>query len=213
MILAQETIDHWLGAGHRLGQVAGRFRGNAMSFQAYLDTIKEKTGKGPDDFRALAAEKGLVGAKAGDVVAWLAQDFGLGRGHAMAIYALLKADGEPRGAPDDRIAKLFAGGKAAWQSCFDSLLRDIRAFGDDVSVAPTDSYASLVRAKKKFAIVSPSAGHMDIGIKRKGVDATARFVAAGSWNSMVTHRVRLTDAAELDAELMEWLRRAYDEAR
>ncbi|QCI62828.1 DUF4287 domain-containing protein [Phreatobacter stygius] len=184
-----------------------------MSFQAYLDTIKAKTGKGPDDFRALAAEKGLASAKAADIVAWLAQDFGLGRGHAMAIYALLKANGGPRAAPDDRLAKLFAGGKAVWQSQFDALLRQVQAFGDDVAVAPTDSYASLVRGKKKFAIVQPSAGHMDIGIKRKGADATERFAAAGSWNSMVTHRVRIADAAEVDAELIEWLRRAYDEAR
>jgi hypothetical protein len=68
-----------------------------MSFQGYLNTIKAKTGKGPDDFRGLAAEKGFTdgehikpGVKAGDIVAWLKQDFGLGHGHAMAIYALLK---------------------------------------------------------------------------------------------------------------------------
>jgi hypothetical protein len=41
----------------------------------------------------IAAEKGLLdpGVKAGQIVAWLKQDFGLGRGHAMAIYASLKA--------------------------------------------------------------------------------------------------------------------------
>ena len=68
-----------------------------MSFQGYLNTIKEKTGKGPDDFRKLAAEKGITqngeiapGVKAGDIVKWLKDDFDLGHGHAMAIYALLK---------------------------------------------------------------------------------------------------------------------------
>ncbi len=68
-----------------------------MSFQGYLNTIKAKTGKGPDDFRRLAAEKGFTdgeniksGIKAGDIVAWLKQDFDVGHGHAMAIYALLK---------------------------------------------------------------------------------------------------------------------------
>ena len=67
-----------------------------MSFQAYLDNIKVKTGKGPDDFRRLAERQGLVhqgaltqGTKAGDIVAWLKQHFSLGHGHAMAIYALL----------------------------------------------------------------------------------------------------------------------------
>jgi len=68
-----------------------------MSFQGYLNTIKEKTGKGPDDFRQLAAEKAFTqngglapGVKAGDIVKWLKEDFELGHGHAMAIYALLK---------------------------------------------------------------------------------------------------------------------------
>ncbi len=68
-----------------------------MSFQAYLDNIQEKTGKSPDDFRALAEKKGFTrggalapGVKAGAIVAWLKEDFKLGHGHAMAIVALLK---------------------------------------------------------------------------------------------------------------------------
>ncbi len=68
-----------------------------MSFQTYLKNIKEKTGKNSADFRKLAAQKGLTdsdkikdGVKAGEIVQWLKEDFGLGHGHAMAIYALLK---------------------------------------------------------------------------------------------------------------------------
>ena len=68
-----------------------------MSFQAYLDNIKAKTGKGPDDFKRLAAQKGYtengalrVDIKAGEIVTWLKQDFELGHGHTMAIVALLK---------------------------------------------------------------------------------------------------------------------------
>jgi hypothetical protein len=65
-----------------------------MSFQAYLDNIKAKTGKTPDDFRAAAAEAGLLaaGTTATQIVAWLASDYGLGRGHAMAIYAVFKSN-------------------------------------------------------------------------------------------------------------------------
>ncbi len=68
-----------------------------MSFQSYLENIQKKTGKSAEDFRKLAAEKGFTdgdtikeGVKAGDIVTWLKQDFALGHGHAMAIYALLK---------------------------------------------------------------------------------------------------------------------------
>lgn len=67
-----------------------------MSFQAYLDTIKSKTGKGPEDLLKLSDEKGFSeqgklkpGVKAGQVVDWLREDFALGHGHSMAVYALL----------------------------------------------------------------------------------------------------------------------------
>ncbi len=63
-----------------------------MSFQAYLDNVAAKTGKSADDFAALATAKGLLdpGVKASAVTDWLKADFGLGHGHAMAIYAFLK---------------------------------------------------------------------------------------------------------------------------
>ena len=68
-----------------------------MSFQAYFDNIKTKTGKTPADFKKLAIEKGFLGkgnhtptVKAGEIVKWLKEDFGLGHGHAMAIYATFK---------------------------------------------------------------------------------------------------------------------------
>ncbi len=63
-----------------------------MSFQAYLDNIKAKTGKTPEQFKKLAEKKGLLQpeVKAGQIVSWLKEDFELGHGHAMAIYAWFK---------------------------------------------------------------------------------------------------------------------------
>ncbi|UYN89981.1 MAG: DUF4287 domain-containing protein [Anaerolineales bacterium] len=62
-----------------------------MSFQAYLDNIEAKTGKTPNEFIALAKAKGFgADTKAGDIVAWLKEDFDLGRGHAMALVHVIK---------------------------------------------------------------------------------------------------------------------------
>ncbi len=63
-----------------------------MSFQAYLDNIEDKTGLTPKQFIRLAAEKGYddPATKAGVIVAWLAADYGLGRGHAMALVHVIK---------------------------------------------------------------------------------------------------------------------------
>jgi hypothetical protein len=64
-----------------------------MSFQAYLDALEEKTGLTPRQLLDIAHKKGLDGpdAKAGAVVEWLSQDYGVGRGHAMALWHVIKS--------------------------------------------------------------------------------------------------------------------------
>ncbi len=66
-----------------------------MTFQAYLDNIKAKTGKTPEQFKALATKAGVYkrDMKAAALVAWLKQEFDLGHGHAMALWAVFKDKG------------------------------------------------------------------------------------------------------------------------
>jgi hypothetical protein len=62
-----------------------------MSLQAYLDNIEDKTGKTPREFLELANERGYgPTTKSGEIVDWLKADFGLGRGHAMALVHVIK---------------------------------------------------------------------------------------------------------------------------
>ncbi|MBM6399263.1 DUF4287 domain-containing protein [Phycicoccus sonneratiae] len=62
-----------------------------MSFQAYLDTIEKKTGKIPQELVDEAHARGYgPDTKAGEIVAWLADEYGLGRGHAMALVHVVK---------------------------------------------------------------------------------------------------------------------------
>ncbi len=72
-----------------------------MSFQAYLDNIKTKTGKSPEDFKKLGEEKGFLvdgviskNIKATEITNWLKEEFELGHGHEMAIFATLKGKTE-----------------------------------------------------------------------------------------------------------------------
>jgi len=66
-----------------------------MSFQAYIDNIKAKTGKTPEQIKAAAVKAGVFKSdmKAGDLVAWLKREFDLGHGHSMAIWAVCKDKG------------------------------------------------------------------------------------------------------------------------
>lgn len=179
-----------------------------MSFQAYIDNVKSKTGKTPEDFAKLAAGKGL--SKHGETVAWLKNDFALGHGHATAIAGVILKSGLPKAAPEQKLEALFTGKKQHWRAATGKLIDQISQFGDDVSVSAGGTYISLLRAQKKFAILQPSsAERLDIGIKLKGKAAHGRFEAAGSWNAMVTHRVRIADPKDLDAEVLSWLKNAY----
>ena len=184
-----------------------------MTFQAYLDTVKAKTGLGPEDFVRIAGEKGILGPdlKASQVYEWLAADYGLGRGHAMAIFSILKPDGGRAEKTADPVGTYFTGTKEKWRPVFDDLLAQLQEFGE-VGIAPTNTYLSLLKGSAKFAVVAATGTRLDIGIKLKGVEPTARFAPAGSWNAMVTHRVQVTDASELDTQLLNWLHDAYTAA-
>jgi hypothetical protein len=66
-----------------------------MSFQAYIDNIKTKTGKSPEDFKKQMQREGLLRPelKATELVNWLRKEYDLGHGHSMAIWAVFKSKG------------------------------------------------------------------------------------------------------------------------
>lgn len=182
-----------------------------MTIQAHLDKIRAKTGNSPKEFRALAAELGLTTYRS--VKDWLTSEYGLDHGHANLVAYLVVTADQPEMSTDERVAARFSGNKAHWRAAYDAIIDQVGRFGADFKVMPTTTYISLTRAGRKFAIVDPAtANRLDVGIKLKGVEPAGRLTAAGSWNSMVTHRVRVGTPDEIDAELLAWLRQAYDAA-
>lgn len=95
-----------------------------MSFQAYLDNIEEKTGLTPREFIEKAHEKGFdASTKATPIIAWLAEDYGLGRGHAMALVHVIT-----KGA---RIDATHVGSGGTHADASDTLWLDGRASNPD----------------------------------------------------------------------------------
>lgn len=191
-------------------QLSARGESDRQKFQAYLDNIKAKTGLSAADFVKLAKKKGLT--KASEVVAWLKADYGLGYGHAGAIWQLIGHAEEVQASESDKVAKLFAGAKSAWRKPYDALEARVRKFGADVEIAPNLTYINLIRGTKKFGMVQVSVERLDIGLKLKGTPPTDRFEEAGKWNAMMTHRVRIGDSQQIDKDVVAWLKRAYEAA-
>ncbi len=95
---------------------------------------------------------------------------------------------------------------------YEAIIEAVQAFGEDVELAPKKSYVS-VRRSKQFAILQPSTKtRFDVGINLKDTPPSGRLETSGSFNSMVSHRVRLESLDGVDAELVGWLRSAYEGA-
>ncbi|MCW8846296.1 MAG: DUF5655 domain-containing protein, partial [Gammaproteobacteria bacterium] len=104
----------------------------------------------------------------------------------------------------------YQGAKAELRPIYDAIIKAVNAFGKDVDIAPKKTYVSL-RRNKQFALVQPSTrDRIDVGINLKGETPTARLEASGSFNAMVSHRVRVQSKKDVDSELKAWLKKAYE---
>ncbi len=182
--------------------------------QTQLNNIQTRTGKTLDELYALISGSGLT--KHGEIREMLKRDLGMGHGDANALAgAFLKSDGQvaaPVGgaATEDVVGAIYGGPKADLRPLHDKLMAAIAELGQ-FEIAPKKTYLSL-RRKKQFATVGPATKtRVDVGLNMKGVPATARLIELPP-GGMCQYRVSLTEAAEVDQELIAWVKSAYDGA-
>ena len=181
--------------------------------QTMLNNIPEKTGKTLKQWHAVLKRSAL--AKHGELVKLLKSEHAVTHGFANLIVHEYRHSGGSSGGGEgasDPVKAQYSGAKADLQPIYEALIKTVKAFGKDVEVAPKKAYVSL-RRNKQFAMIQPSTKtRVDVGINLKGSDCTDRLEASGSFNSMVTHRVRLSEASDVDDELVGWLKEAYKRA-
>ena len=177
--------------------------------QTMIDNLQKNTGKSLDQWIAIVKKKNF--GKHGEILKFLKEDHGLTHGFANLIA--LKAKGSDAGSaenPDDLIVKQYQG-KESLKPIYDKLLAGILAFGGDIEIAPKNTYVSL-RRKKQFALLNPATKtRFEIGIILKGQEPKGKLEAEKP-NAMCTHKINITDLKDIDDEIMQWLRKAYDNA-
>jgi hypothetical protein len=173
-----------------------------------IQNLEAKTGKSIEAWVAIA--RGAKLAKHTEVVAFLKQQHGLTHGYAnqVAMRALAAADA-PAAGSEDLVEAQYQGAKAAMRPVYEALVAAVQAFGPDVEFAPKKAYVSL-RRSKQFGLIQPATARIDVGLVLKGVPPAGRLEASGSFNAMVTHRVKVGSVKEVDRDLIGWLRRAYE---
>jgi hypothetical protein len=178
------------------------------ALESMIANMPEKTGKTLEEWVAVL---GPVGErKHGELMKQLKGEHGLSHGYANLVVHTARDSLTPEPS-DDPVAAQY-GGKEALKPVYEALIKLVQGFGDDVGIAPKKAYVSLRRAKQ-FALLQPSTkSRLDVGIKLKDVEPAGRLEASGSFNAMVTHRVRTTNLDDIDADLKAWLKAAYDAA-
>ena len=174
-----------------------------------IANFKEKTGKTLPQWLKITATCGL--SKHGLIVKFLKSEHGMTHGFAnLVAHKTLDSSVFTKGSDADFVADQYSGAKANLRPIYDALIKAVEKFGKDVEVSPKKAYVSL-RRSKQFAIVQPSTKtRVDVGINLKGQKSTVRLESSGSFNSMVSHRVRVEAVGQVNKQLLGWLKAAYD---
>ena len=174
-----------------------------------LRNIETKTGKSFKQLCQLIADSGL--AKIGEQRSMLIDSLGLGYGDANMLALKAKEAAAPAPADADPLDAIYSGAKAPLRALHEKLCARIDKFGAHEK-APKKTYISL-RCKKQFATLGPATkDQIELGLNATGLTASARLKALPA-GGMCQYAVRLSSASEIDAELMAWVRAAYDAAR
>jgi len=182
------------------------------AIESQLKNIQTRTGKTLEQLYAHIKKSGL--AKHGEIRDMLKKDLALGHGDANTlVHTYLKAGTGGSAAPsstDAVLDQIYAGPKADLRPIHEKLMTAINKFGE-FEIAPKKGYVSL-RRKKQFAMIGPATNtRVEVGLNMKGVKGTDRLneLPAGQ---MCQYKVKVTDAKEVNKELVDWLRQAYDSA-
>ena len=169
--------------------------------------IEKSTGKSLDEWVAIVRASGIE--KHAQAVAMLKSEHGMGHGNAnLIVIKTREADAGGPASEDDLVASHYAGKNAGLRPAYDAVIAAVGQFGDDIELAPKKTYVSL-RRRKQFGSVGPAGGQLEVCVNLPGKEPTERLKPI---TGMATHRVRIDDASGLDAELLAWLREAYDRA-
>jgi hypothetical protein len=177
-----------------------------------LSNIEKRTGKSLEELAAIVSASGLT--KHGEIRDMLKRDVGMGHGDANTlVHHVLKSDGASVAgnlSADEVLAGLYAGAKAALLPIHEKLMAEIQRFGE-FEIAPKKTYVSL-RRKKQFAMLGPATNsRVEVGLNIRSLTPDERLIDMPA-NSMCNYKVKVTDAAEVDAALIGWLRQAFDSA-
>lgn len=172
--------------------------------------LLEKTGKSLEEWVAIVKKEKID--KHSAIIKFLKTEHGFTHGYANFVALKTRESDAASHDPQDLVAAQYGKGKEHLKPIYDKLIELIRPMGKDIEIVPKKANVSI-RAKRQFALIQPSTKtRIDLGLKFNDRPIEGRLQGSGSFGSMCTHRVVLTDISEVDEELVALLKEAYGEA-
>jgi hypothetical protein len=183
-----------------------------QAVQTQLNNIQKKTGKSLAKLAAIAQKSGLT--KHGELRDMFKEKLGLGHGDANSlVHAILASDGTraAEGKNKDAVLdEIYSGAKAGMRPIHEALMKHITKFGE-FEIVSKKGYVSL-RRKKQFAMIGPKTNtRFEVGINAKDFKKNARLLEQPK-GSMCNYIVQINDSQEVDAELVAWIKSAFEGA-
>ncbi|MCA9129016.1 MAG: DUF4287 domain-containing protein [Planctomycetales bacterium] len=181
------------------------------ALESQLKNLQDRCGKSLEELFAIIRDCGR--SKHGEIRDMLKRDLGMGHGDANTLVHVFRSQQEPADGSNDAIDPLdsiYVGKKAHLRPIHEKLMKAIHKFGE-FEIAPKKTYVSL-RRKKQFAMIGPATQtRVDVGLNVKGLQATDRLIALPA-GQMCQFKVQITNLADVDQELIDWVRTAYQAA-
>ncbi len=174
-----------------------------------MENLKEKTGNSLDEWKKIISKQSL--SKHGEIVKFLKETHNVTHGYASEIaLKVLGSDADSTTDTDGLIVSQYKG-KENLKPFYDKLIEAIEKFDGEFEIAPKKTYVSLKR-KKQFIILNPaSKTRFEIGFNLKGVEPKGKLEAEKP-NGICSHKINLADIKEIDKEVIDWIKMAFEKA-
>ncbi len=185
----------------------------AEMVEAVTRKLKENTGRTLEEWVAVLKKEGPKEAK--EQRDWLRKTHGLGSTASMIVAESAQGGGKLMGYgdPEALVKEQYKGKKAALRPIYDALIHATQRIGKDVRISPCRTYVPLMR-KNQFAVIQPTTStRVDLGLALPGIEVSERLVKVRRMGGgdRITHRIPLETLKDVDAEVVRWLKRAYEE--
>jgi len=177
------------------------------ALKTMIGNMPEKTGKSLDKWKIILKEKSF--SKHSEGVKYLKTEHNVTHGFANTIVTLSKEDNT---STEDLVTIQYKG-KESLTPIYKELISFINTLGSDITITPKKGSVSIIR-KRQFVLIKPATKtRIDLGFKLKNKPTTERLENSGPFGTMCTHRVQISEIKEMDNELKEWIKEAYEKSK